>query len=150
MSDKNIYQQAEIALLTYLRNKGKRCTHERLVILSHICTIGRNFTAENLVKDLCESQHISNATIYNTLSMLCDAHILRILPKRQQQGSEYEISIADKNTLRYVCTRCGREVELKNKAIDHLLQDSRFSNFEMENFSLVVYGHCKTCRRKHK
>ena len=134
----------------FLNSKAKRCTHERLIILKHICSLGRNFTAEDLVKDICETQHISNATIYNTLSLFCDAHILRILPRRQQQRSEYEITIAEANSLRFVCIRCGREVEFKSKAIDHLLRDSHFSNFDMENFSLAVYGHCKTCRRKRR
>lgn len=150
MTEKNTYQRAEAALTSYLRFQSKRCTPERLIILKHICSLGQHFTAECLTTDICESMHISNATIYNTLSLLCDAHILRILPQRQQQGAEYEITIGEKNTLRFVCTLCGREVEFKNKAIDHLLQDSKFSNFEAENFSLTVYGHCKTCRRKRK
>lgn len=137
-------------MTSYLRTAGMRLTHERLVILKHICSLERNFTADRIVKDLCEQQHISTATIYNNLAMLCDAHILRLLPHRQQTGAQYELAIGDKHSLRYVCTQCGREVTFKNKAIEQLLLDRHFSNFEPDNFSLVVYGHCKTCRRKKK
>ena len=149
MAEKTTYQKAEEAMKSYLQSAQMRLTQERLIILRHICTLPRNFTADKVVKDLCQSQHISTATIYNNLAMLCDAHILRLLPHRQQQGAQYELAIGDKNSLRYVCTQCGREVVFKNKAIEQLLLDRNFSNFEMDNFSLVVYGHCKTCRRNN-
>ena len=150
MSDNTTYKAAEELLLGYLRENKMRCTQERLIILWHISTLGRHFTAEQLIQDLCENQHISSGTRYNNLSLFCDAGILRILPQRQQYGAEYEFSFSEKNTLRFVCTKCGREVDFKNKTIEHLLRESHFSNFNMDNFSLVVYGHCKTCRRKRK
>ena len=127
-----------------------RLTQERLVILRYICTIRQNFTADQIVKELCDSQHISTATVYNNLAMFCDAHIIRLLPHRQQHGAQYEITIGDKYVFRYICTQCGREVTFRNKALEQMLFDRPYSNFEADNLSLVVYGHCKTCRRKKK
>ena len=150
MPDYHTYRAAEERLVSYLKENKMRCTQERLIILSHITSLGRHFTAEQLVKDLCEIQHISTGTIYNNLALFCDAHIIRILPHRKQYGAEYELCLSDENSLRFICTRCGREVEFKNKVIEHLLNESRFSNFNMDNFSLVVYGNCKTCRKKRK
>lgn len=145
-----LYIRSEELLTAYLREHRMRCTQERLIILHYICGIGRHFTAESIVRDICEQEHISNATVYNNLALFCDANILRILPPRQQQRAEYEFTTGERHSLRFICTRCGREVDMKNKAIEVLLRDRHFSNFEMENFTLTVYGHCKTCRHKKK
>ncbi len=150
MEKADIYTTAVELLEKHIKEHNMRSTPERLIILRHLSNFNRHFTADMAIRDICEQEHISIATIYNNLALFCDANILRILPPRQQQGAEYEFTLGEKNALRYICTQCGRVKEFKNKAVERLLMDRKFSNFDMESFTLNVYGHCKTCRGKKK
>lgn len=148
--DEAIYTKALELLQMYILERNMRITNERKIILQQIISYNNLFAAEQLVRDICEPHNISIATIYNSLAMFSDANIIRMVPSRQKQGAKYEMTIRNNNLQHYICTRCGREVAFKNRAIEHIIAESRFSNFEVDSFSLVVYGHCKTCRRKKR
>lgn len=148
--DKALFEKAEEMLRNFVIENKMRMTTERLTVLSYIVSYKKMFTADELVKEVCGPNNISVATIYNNLAIFCDAHIIRMVPSRQKQGAKYELTIGKTNSLVYVCTRCGREVNFKNTAIMNMLQASKFTNFEPDNFSLVLYGHCKSCRSKIK
>lgn len=147
MREQDIERQ-EQRLESYLHSKGLRCTHERRQVLRQVLQYPRQFTAEQVVSDVCESQHISVATVYNTLLLLVECRMLRKLPPVAGRVAEYERQDGKGNSMRFVCTRCGREVAFKNKMIDQIVQTKPFPNFTASNFTLTVYGTCKVCRRK--
>ncbi len=145
------YKQAEQKLEQYLRTKRLRCTHERRQILQQVMRYPHHFTAEQLVQDICEREHIAVATVYNTLLLLTDCHLLHKLPPQSGgRVAEYELVQGKGNVLRFVCTQCGREVNFKHNMVEQMLQDKQFPNFSMNNFTLTIYGTCKVCRRKIK
>lgn len=144
-----LYEETAAHLQAYLKTNGLRCTQERLLLLRQICRYKRNFTAERLQKDMEPVARISVATVYNTLDLLCSCHIVRKLNLQHKvRVVEYELLRSNAHTMRFVCTRCGRWVDFKDKAIENILKGKRFSNFVMNDFSLSVYGVCKICRRK--
>jgi Fe2+ or Zn2+ uptake regulation protein len=79
--------------------------------------------------------------------------LAQILHATQRQrgaaATEYEL-IASRSSMRMqvVCTKCGRVQDIQDKAIAHLLQERKYSNFTMQYASVFVYGECKICRRR--
>ncbi len=145
----NEIEEAIQQLADYLKSKHLRCTQERNTVLRQVMSYSRHFTAEQLIKDVCEKKHISQATIYNTLLLLTECHIIRRLaPQANSRVVEYERIKGHANEMRFVCTRCAREVTFKHKMVEKLLMSKQFTNFNPANFVITVYGTCKTCRRK--
>ena len=147
METSELYSLAEKRLIEYQKETRKRCSSERFTILLHICSMGRHFSADKVIKKISSKEHISLPTIYTNLSLFCDAHIIRLLPMKQKKKAEYEFCIGKKNVMRYVCMNCGREVKFENKAIERQIGDRSYSNFIADNFTLTVYGRCMFCRR---
>lgn len=137
-------------LYRYLKEHNLRCTSERLLILKQVCAYKHRFTAEQVLKDLETSVHLSVATVYNSLNLLCECRILqRQIAQVGAKTTEFELVLTRESLMRFVCTRCGRTVEFKDKAVENILREKHFNNFQMSDFSLVAYGVCKICRRKH-
>ena len=149
MTQEQKYNEAVEILKNHLRQKHLRCTQERLVIVEQICSYKNHFTAEQLSEDLQHKLHLSTATIYNTLLLLEDCGLIRKLESQAgTRFAQYELLHERGKSMRFICTRCGREVGFKNKIIDKILFDKHFTNFNMQTYSLNVYGTCKICRRK--
>ncbi len=144
------YQAASDILYRYLKEHTLRCTSERLFLLKQVCAYRQKFTAEQVRNDIPDSVHLSVATIYNSLNLFCSC---RILQKQSQPAgartTEFELVMARQSSMHFVCTRCGRKVEFRDKAIENILRERHFNNFQMSDFSLSIYGVCKICRRKH-
>ncbi len=147
----DLFNTSSELLRRYLKENNLRCTPERLAILKQVCAYKGWFTAEHLLQDLPASMPISVATAYNTLTLLCNCNILRRQPQAKQVKTiEYTMVLTHKSTMYFTCVRCGRQVEFRDKAVENILQERPFNNFNMSNFSLSVYGVCKTCRKKYR
>ncbi|HCS87735.1 MAG TPA: hypothetical protein DIW30_04815 [Bacteroidales bacterium] len=145
------YKVSSDILYRYLREHNLRCTSERLFLLKQVCAYRQKFTAEQLLSDIPDSVHLSVATIYNSLNLFCSC---RILQKQSSSAgartTAFELVMARESSMHFVCTRCGRKVEFRDKAVENILRERHFNNFQMSDFSLSVYGVCKICRRKHR
>ena len=144
------YKVSSDILYRYLKEHNLRCTSERLFLLKQVCAYRQKFTAEQLLNDIPDSVHLSVATIYNSLNLFCSC---RILQKQSSSAgartTAFELVMARESSMHFVCMRCGRKVEFRDKAIENILRERHFNNFQMSDFSLSVYGVCKICRRKH-
>ncbi len=124
-----------------------RHTPERETILRTIVEHPQAFSPSD-VYSWVKDQHISRATVYNTLNHLVSAQILHCL--RQQTDSkrlQYELALTQTNHIQLKCTRCGRVSNIKDPAIKRLIFDRRFSNFATSHYSLYIYGVCHVCRK---
>lgn len=141
------YKAAEAKLETYIGEHHLRHTQERCIILRHICELETPFCAEDVLESV-KADFISQGTVYNTLQLLMSARILQEI-HRPHPGNktEYELQQKGQAKMLMVCQRCGREVEIKDKAIESIVRLHKYSNFNMEHFSLYIYGECKVCRR---
>lgn len=135
-------------LETYLKDNGLRHTPERYTLLRHVCALEQPFRTETLVESV-QNEHISLATVYNTLGLFISAQILHCLNRRYgRKQAEYELLTQKLVRMEMVCTRCGRVSHIRDVAIQNLVCTRKYSNFNMQGFSLYVYGECKTCKRK--
>lgn len=143
----DILQSSSDLLRAYLDEHQLRHTPERFTILSAVCKLQR-FTIDELRASLNELA-ISRATVYNTLSLLEDAQLVRRLTKEYGvRAAQYELVRATDSVVQIICQRCGRVGIVKDPTIKRMLADKRWSNFEPDHFSLYVVGQCKVCRRR--
>ena len=144
------YKEVLVLLSKYVHdhNPELRPSKVRNMVLEQVCALEQPFTAEQLV-EACKAERISVGTVYNALNIFVDANILHAT-KRQRGliATEYEIVTGTGNQFRMVCRKCGREVNLSDPAIFRMINERKYSNFNLQHFSLIVYGECKICRRK--
>ena len=144
------YKQAVTKLRPYLEEHKMRPSAVRDKVLEQICQMPQPFNAEQLV-EACAPEFISVATIYNALNLFVDAQILHAIQRQRGRAAvEYELTTNGSNHAQIKCLKCGRVVDIHDKAITRLVMDRTYSNFMPHNYTLVVYGECKVCRTKRK
>ena len=149
MKQDDTYKAALNKLETYIKDNGLRHTPERYTLLRHICALEQPFGIDTLAGSLSEEDRISPATIYNTINLLVSAQILHCVSRRDgRKYAQYQLTAQPAVRFELVCTRCGRISSFKDKAIENLIRTRKYSNFNLQGYSLYIYGECKTCKRK--
>lgn len=140
--DQKYYNEAERKLERYIGANHLRHTKERYTILHYCCELGK-FRATQII-ELATADFISRPTVYNTLALLVSAQILW---RQSGKGpaAEYETISKAKVRMRMQCTRCGRVLNFKDAAIEQVIENHRYRNFNLSHFTLDVWGTCKTC-----
>lgn len=142
------YRHASRRLGQYIAQNGMRTSVERQKVMQFFCSGKKQWTVAELVEE-AEKTHICRATVYNALKVLLDAEIVRVKqPAGTGRTQVYELCEAGQNSIRMVCTRCGRQTEMKDTGIARMVSGKKYSNFVMKRFELTVYGECKVCRKK--
>lgn len=143
---------AAIASLTqYMQEHHLRKTPERLAILEKVMSTDSHFTVDRLYDDLEGlGYHVSRATVYNTISLLLQTGLVRRYDF-DSSPALYEKSLAAKsNSLRLICTVCGKTRDVKDAQPDTLLNSRRYGTFHPDYARLYVFGTCGRCLRRKK
>ena len=144
------YHSAQERLNDYLKEKGLRPSVVRDYVLEQACELPQPFTARQL-ETVCKGERISVGTVYNSLNVFVDAGILHVIERqRGRTAMEYELVPNAVTHMQYICQNCGRTVEFNDKAIARLIRERKYTNFNVQHFTLLVYGECKICRTKVK
>lgn len=147
---KSLFDTASERLNAYVTQNKLRYSPVRLAVLEQACLFPAPFTAEQL-KQACEAQNISKATVYNTLNLCIDAQIVHATNRqRGRTNIEYEVTAGNQIRMQIICQKCGRVASFRDKAIERLVQGRRCSNFYKQHFSLFIYGECRICSNKPK
>lgn len=141
---------AKAKLTSYLESKKLRKTPERYAILDKIFSTNDHFDIESLYLSLeKDSYHVSRATVYNTIDLLCECGMVR---KHQfgNQMAQYEKVSAAINHHHLICTECGKIKEVKDPEFLAYMNSKKYPAFSISYFNLYVYGVCNNCLRKNK
>lgn len=143
-----IYQAAQAQLEEYVIKHKMRHSQVRNMVLEQVCRLPQPFTAAQL-EEACKAERISTGTVYNVLHLLIEASLVKIYDRGVGQTvTEYElITEASRSHMQVICRKCGRRTFFYDKAIQRMVTERQYSNFNMQNYTLVVYGECKICRR---
>lgn len=146
--ENNLYKSAQEQLNNYVRSHELRDSAVRNTVLLHVCRLPQPFIASQL-EEACKPERISSATIYNALHLFIEAHLLSVTPRGDGLSvNEYElVTPVSRSHMFIVCRKCGRRVPFNNKGITRMTMVHKYANFIQHNFTLVVYGECKVCRR---
>ena len=138
----------------YLLNKGLRKTQERFAILDAIYSIEGHFTLEELMDMMNASKfHVSRATLYNTMDLLTDAHL--VIRHKFDNSSQYEKSFNMTTHFHRICMTCGNVTEVRDEKLRRVIENTHSKGFSIAHTSLYMYGMCSKCmaakrRRENK
>ena len=145
--NENVRETVRQVLSNYLEQNHYRKTPERFAVLDVIYSLSSHFSLNNLnVKIENDYFPICKATLYNTLKLLMELHL--VISYRVNGETRYEPSYAVRNHCRQVCTVCGKETEIKLPKVANIVEETHLKRFRKEGYSLYIYGICSTCQAK--
>lgn len=150
MRQAKVYDSAAKRLDAYVRANDMRPSRVRNRVLECACNLHQPFTAEQLI-NACTEDRISKGTVYNALDLFVKADIIR--GSQRQRGhiaTEYEILMETAKHMQLICRKCGRVSDFTDKALSRLIEERKYVNFSMHQYSLIVYGECRRCKMKTK
>ncbi len=130
-------------LTEFLHRRHLRKTPERYAILSKAIELSAHFDVDQLYNALeTEGYHVSRATIYNTLELLCEAGILN---RHLFATNLARYEVARGSHLHLICRKCGKIKEIDDPLLTQSLLHRDYDGFSPEYSSSSIYGLCADC-----
>ena len=137
-----------------LREKGLKVTSQRLMVLNILSTHGDEHLTVEEIYDLAkeESPEIGLATIYRTVQVLLELHVIEKVTF-DDGFARYELNGEETGSghrhHHAICTQCGKVYSLETDLLDTLeKQVFKSLGFEVTDHEVKRDGLCDACRRK--
>ena len=137
-----------------LREKGLKVTSQRLMVLNILSAHGDEHLTVEEIYDLAkeESPEIGLATIYRTVQVLLELHVIEKVTF-DDGFARYELNGEETGSghrhHHAICTQCGKVYSLETDLLDTLEKQVFESlGFEVTDQEVKLYGLCSACRRK--
>lgn len=137
-----------------LREKGLKVTSQRLMVLNILSAHGDEHLTVEEIYDLAkeESPEIGLATIYRTVQVLLELHVIERVTF-DDGFARYELNGEETGSghrhHHAICTQCGKVYSLETDLLDTLEKQVFESlGFEVTDHEVKLYGLCSACRRK--
>ena len=137
-----------------LREKGLKVTSQRLMVLNILSAHGDEHLTVEEIYDLEkeESPEIGLATIYRTVQVLLELHVIEKVTF-DDGFARYELNGEETGSghrhHHAICTQCGKVYSLETDLLDTLEKQVFESlGFEVTDHEVKLYGLCSACRRK--
>jgi Fur family ferric uptake transcriptional regulator len=130
-----------------LKLNNLKYTKQRELILEIIYNNDGHFTPEdiyNLIKNSYSDVKLGIATVYRTLTLLEDAHIVSSI-SFGAQGKKYEFGLKEHHD-HLVCLKCGGIEEFIDDVIENRQEViAKEHDFKMTNHIMKITGICRDC-----
>ena len=137
-----------------LREKGLKVTSQWLMVLNILSAHGDEHLTVEEIYDLAkeESPEIGLATIYRTVQVLLELHVIEKVTF-DDGFARYELNGEETGSghrhHHAICTQCGKVYSLETDLLDTLEKQVFESlGFEVTDHEVKLYGLCSACRRK--
>ncbi len=129
--------------------KATKFSRQREAILKNMSERRDHPTADVIYQSLREEYpHLSLGTVYRNLNLLADlGKVRRIRTNESVEHFDYDTS----DHCHFVCTTCGRVMDVPLMASDCFPDDTPFRDVgNVEFCSVLFYGTCLSCARAGK
>jgi Fur family ferric uptake transcriptional regulator len=128
-----------------LKNEGLMNTKHRSSIIKIIEQSEQPLTAEQIYLELKENKSSINlSTVYRTLNVLTDKHILN--KSDYEDKTLYEKNV-NEHTHRFICSECKKMFKISGcplEGYEKTIHDKL--GFDITGHRLELYGLCKACK----
>lgn len=144
----NDNETKETVFKTFLKSKGLYYTFERRLIFHEIIEVTEaltHFSIDSTYKRLkAKGERVSKGTLYKTLQLIEDCSIIKKTDISSGQCTYEKIKQYDAGHL--VCLRCGKIIEMNEKAItDLIINICKKLNFTIKTHTFEIKGLCFDC-----
>lgn len=124
-----------------LKENNIHLSHQRLKVLAYLIQNREHPTVDQIFKDLQgEIPTLSKTTVYNTLKILVDAGMARVITIEDHE-SRYDIEVFDHG--HFKCESCG---EITNFTFDpNLLVSQQLEGYAIQDKNVYFKGVCPKC-----
>jgi Fur family transcriptional regulator, ferric uptake regulator len=145
-ASEDLIRTAEDVFLAYLRERGLKYTGERRKVLQAVMRNDDHFEAEQLLLNMRQTHaRVGKATVYRTLKLLVDCHIIREVHFSNKQV-HYEHIYGQEPHDHLVCRRCGRIIEFDAAEVVRLrTMISAERGFVPISHRFQIIGMCESC-----
>lgn len=126
-----------------LKEHGIRVSHQRLMVLDYLINNMDHPTADDIYKSLKSKDPIlSQATVYNTLNLFVDNHIVSELDFNE---SRKRYDFYNKQHSHFICEDCGDildlDVDIENLKLEGL------EDCKVNSVDITIRGKCPNCNK---
>jgi len=133
-----------------LKKSGLKQTKQREYILEALYESHHHHTPEEIhrrIQSKYPKVKIGIATVYRTLSLLEDAHLVSSLSVGDQ-GKRYEL-LSHEHHDHLVCIECNKIMEFHDELIERQQEViAQKFNFKMTDHTMQIMGICQECQKK--
>ena len=140
------------AFEAFLKSRTLKLTAQRRRIFDRAFSSHEHFSADTLYSWLRDEPgpKVSRATVYRTLSLLCEGEFMRSLDAGRGE-LVYEHILGHRHHDHMVCLMCGRIEEFSDPRIETAqLEACARKGFELVNHDLRLMGYCRSCSKKRR
>ena len=137
----------EQLLTKYLSEKNLKLTSQRRIILEAFLVHGGHVSSQELYDAVkVETPGIGQATVYRTLKLLAEAGLANEV-SFGDGINRYEHNREDEHHDHIICTKCSRQVEFHDSAIEDLQEKQADElGFILQSHMMILFGICKECK----
>ena len=132
----------------YLEENEHRKTPERFAVLEQIFSMSGHFDIEMLHSAMPDKFRVSLATIYNTLDLLVDSHL--VIRHKFGVYAQYEKAFNNANHYHMICNVCNEMQEIREELLFSIIKNRKLKKFTPSHYALYIYGTCGKCKTVSK